>query len=68
MIARERGHSTVSLHFRPVPLALDPMSRGALDIFDTDGRFTFLKNADGRFSGIRFRFGHVERDMRRTAT
>jgi hypothetical protein len=41
--------------------------RGELDMPDTDGRVTFLKNADGRVTGIRFRFGDVERDMKKIA-
>jgi hypothetical protein len=35
---------------------------------DTDGRFTFLKNATGRVSDIWFRFGDVEWDMKQIAS
>jgi hypothetical protein len=34
---------------------------------DTDGRFTFHKDPDGRVSSIRFRIGDGERDMKKIA-
>jgi hypothetical protein len=34
---------------------------------NTDGRFTLLKDADGRVSSIRFRIRDGERDMNKIA-
>jgi hypothetical protein len=34
---------------------------------DTDCRFTSINDADGRVSGIRFRIGVGERDMKKIA-
>jgi hypothetical protein len=36
-----------------------------VDMPDTDCRFTFIKDTDGRVSGIRFRIGDGERDMKK---
>jgi hypothetical protein len=38
-----------------------------VDMPDTDCRFTSIKDADGRVSGIRFRIGDGERDMKKIA-
>jgi hypothetical protein len=43
------------------------MSRTELDMSNTDRRVTFLEDVEGRVSGIRFRIGDGERDMKKIA-
>jgi hypothetical protein len=66
-IAREGGHLTVSFPFRPQPLALEPISETEFDMPFTDGRFTFRKDGQGRVTGVLFRIGDGQRDMKRVA-
>ena len=66
-IAREGGHLTVSFPFRPQPLALEPISETEFDMPFTDGRFTFRKDDQGRVTGVLFRIGDGERNMRKIA-
>src|SRR5205807_9453219 len=64
-IAREGGHLTLSLPFRPGPLTLEPISETQFDMPFTDGRFTFLKDEAGTVTGVHFRIGDGERDWKR---
>jgi hypothetical protein len=66
-IAREGGHLTVSFPFRPQPLTLEPISETEFDMPFTDGRFTFRKDDRGRVTGVLFRIGDGERDMKKVA-
>jgi hypothetical protein len=66
-IAREGGHLTVSFPFRPRPLELEPISETEFDMPFTDGRFTFRKDDRGRVTGVLFRIGDGERDMKKVA-
>jgi len=63
--AREGGHLVVTFPFRPRPLALEPVSETEFDLPSTDGRFTFLKDDQGRVTAARFRVGDSRRDMKR---
>ncbi len=64
-IAREGDHLTVSFPFRPEPLTLEAISETEFDMPDTYGRFSFLKDANGRVSGVVFRIGDSERNLKR---
>jgi hypothetical protein len=64
-IAREEGHLVVTFPFRPQPLVLEPISETEFDMPFTDGRFTFRKDEQGRVTGVLFRIGDGERDMKR---
>jgi hypothetical protein len=64
-IARVGSHLTLTLPFRPGPLALESISETQFDLPFTDGRFTFLKDAGGRVTGVHFRIGDGERDWKR---
>ena len=66
-IARKGGHLVVTFPFRPQPLALEPISETEFDMPTTDGRFTFRKDDQGRVTGVLFRIGDGERDMKRAA-
>ena len=66
-IAREGGHLTVSFPFRPEPLTLEAISETEFDMPYTDGRFTFIKDANGRVSSVLFRIGDSERNMKKIA-
>ena len=48
-------------------LAIEPISETEFDMPFTDGRFTFRKDDQGRVSGVHFRIGDGERDMKRVA-
>lgn len=64
---REGGRLTVAFPFRPQPLALEPISETEFDLPFTDGRFTFRKDDQGRVTGVHFRIGDGERDMKKVA-
>ena len=64
-IVREGGHLTVTFPFRPQPLVLEPISEIEFVLPFTDGRFTFLDDAHGHVTKVRFRVGDGERDMMR---
>ncbi len=64
-ITREGGHLVVTFPFRPQPLAIEPISATEFDMPFTDGRFTFRKDDQGRVTGVRFRIGDGERDMKK---
>jgi hypothetical protein len=66
-LAREGDHLTVTFPFRPGPLALEAISETEFDMPYTDGRFTFLKDDRGRVTGVHFRVGDGERDMKKVA-
>jgi 3-keto-disaccharide hydrolase/uncharacterized protein DUF3471 len=66
-IAREDGHLVVTFPFRPQPLMLEPISETEFDMPFTDGRFTFRKDDQGRVTGVLFRIGGSERDMKKIA-
>ena len=66
-IVREGGHLVVTFPFRPQPLVLEPISETEFDMPTTDGRFTFRKDEQGRVTGVLFRIGDGERDMKRVA-
>ena len=63
----EGGHLRVTFPFRPQPLALEPISETEFDMPYTDGRFTFIKDANGRVTGVHFRIGDGERNLERIA-
>ena len=65
--AREDGHLVVTFPFRPQPLAIEPISETEFDLPFTDGRFTFRKDDQGRVTGVHFRIGDGEREMKRIA-
>ena len=64
-IAREGGHLTVSFPFRPGALEIVPISETEFDMPTTDGRFTFRTDDRGRATGLLFRIGDGERDLKR---
>ena len=66
-IAREAGHLVVTFPFRPQPLVLEPISETEFDMPFTDGRFTFRKDDRGLVTGVLFRIGDGERDMKKVA-
>lgn len=66
-ITREGGHLLVSFPFRPQPLALEPISETEFDMPFTYGRFNFRKNGEGHVTGVLFRIGDGERDMKKIA-
>ena len=65
VIAREGDHLTLTLPSRPRPLRLEPISETEFDMPHTDGRFTFLKDAAGKVTGVHFRIADGERDWQR---
>jgi hypothetical protein len=64
-IAREGSRLTVSFPFRPGSLELEPISETEFDMPFTDGRFTFRLDDRGRVTGLHFRIGDGERDMKK---
>ena len=64
-IAREGGHLLVTFPFKPQPLALEPISETVFDMPFTDGRFTFRKDDRGRVTGVHFRIGDGERELKK---
>ena len=64
-IIREGTHLVITFPFRPQPLAMDPISETEFDMPFTDGRFTFRKDDQGRVTGLHFRIGDGEREMKR---
>jgi hypothetical protein len=65
-IAREEGHLTIKLPFLPRKLALEPISETEFDMPYTDGHFKFARDEAGNVTGVHFRIGDGERDMKRT--
>jgi hypothetical protein len=65
--AREGNQLTVSFSFRPQRLVLEPISETEFDMPFTDGRFHFRTDDQGRVTGVLFRIGDSERDMRKIA-
>jgi hypothetical protein len=66
-IIRQDGHLVITFPFRPQPLELEPISETEFDMPFTDGRFTFRKDERGRVTGVLFRIGDGERDMKKIA-
>jgi hypothetical protein len=66
-IARAASHLTVSFPFRPEPLTLEAISETEFDMPYTDGRFSFIKDPSGRVTGVHFRIGDGERNLKRIA-
>ncbi len=66
-IARRGSQLTVSFPFRPGPLALESISETEFDLASADGRFTFRKDDKGRVTGVLFRIGDGEREMKKVA-
>jgi len=64
-IVRDEGHLVVTFPFRPQPLTIEPISESVFDMPATDGRFTFRKDDAGRVTGVHFRIGDGERDMKK---
>jgi len=64
-VARVGGHLTVAFPFRPGALELEAISATEFDLPFTDGRFTFRVGDGGKVSGVRFRIGDGERDMKK---
>jgi hypothetical protein len=60
-VTREGDRLAISLPFRPEPLVMVPISETAFDLPDTDGRFTFQVDDQGRVTGVHFRIGDSER-------
>lgn len=65
VIVRDGGHLVITFPFRPQPLVLEPISATEFAMPYTDGRFTFRSDVRGRVTGVLFRIGDGERDMRR---
>ncbi len=65
LIAREGGHLTVTFPFRPQALAIEPISETQFDMPFTYGRFTFRSDDQGQVTGVHFRIGDGERDLKR---
>ena len=63
--ARDGGHLTVAFPFRPGALDLQAISETEFDLPFTDGRFTFLKDEQGRVTGVHSRIGDGEREMKK---
>jgi hypothetical protein len=63
--AREGDQLIVTFSVRPQRLELQAISETEFDMPFTDGRFTFRKDDRGRVTGVLFRIGDGERDMRR---
>jgi hypothetical protein len=66
-VARAGDHLTVNFAFRPATLEIVPVSETEFAMPFTDGRFTFKRDADGRVTGVVFRVGDGEREMKRAA-
>jgi hypothetical protein len=64
-ITREAGHLVVKFPYRPQPLDLEPISETVFDMPFTDGRFTFRKDDQGRVTGVHFKIGDGERDLKK---
>ncbi len=67
-ITREKNHLVVTFPFRPQPLVMEPISETVFDMPFTDGRFTFRKDEQVRVTGVLFRIGDGERDMKKVAS
>jgi hypothetical protein len=65
--AREGNQLTVSFSFRPQRLVIEPISETEFDMPFTDGRFTFRKDDRGRVTGVLFRVGDSQREMKKVA-
>jgi hypothetical protein len=66
-ILRDGPHLVVTFPFRPQPLVLEPIAETVFDLPFTDGRFTFRTDEQGRATGVLFRVGDGERDMKKIA-
>ncbi|MHC5542816.1 family 16 glycoside hydrolase, partial [Singulisphaera rosea] len=66
-ITREGGHLVITYPFRPQPLVLEPISETEFDMPFTDGRFTFHKDGQGHVTGVHFKIGDGEREMKRVS-
>jgi hypothetical protein len=64
-ISREDRRLVISFPFRPQPLALEPISETEFDMPYTYGRFTFHKDSRGRVTGVLFRIGDSQREMKK---
>jgi Domain of Unknown Function (DUF1080) len=64
-ITRSEGHLLFKLPFRPTPLELQPISPTGFVMPDTDGRFDFHKDGQGRVTGVLFTIGDGERMLRK---
>jgi hypothetical protein len=63
--AREGDHLTVTYPFRKNTLILNAISETEFDLPFTDGRYTFQVDGSGKVTGVHFRIGDGERDMKR---
>lgn len=66
-IAREGNHLVITYPFRPQALVIEPISETVFDMPYTDGRYTFKKDEKGNVTGVHFRIGDGERDMKRVS-
>jgi hypothetical protein len=64
-IARSGDHLTIAFPFRPGTLALLPISETEFDLPSADGRFAFRKDERGRVTGVLFRIGDGERELKK---
>ena len=62
---REGDHLTVRYPFRPRSLTMNAISETEFDLPHTDGRYTFQVDTSGKVTGVHFRIGDGERDMKR---
>ena len=63
--ARDGDHLTVTYPSRPQKLVLNAISQTQFDLPYTAGRYTFQVDASGKVTGVHFRIGDGERDMKR---
>ena len=61
----DNGHLLLSLPFRPTPLRLDPVSDTLFFMPLTDGSLTFHKDDQGRLTGVLFKVGDGERQLKK---
>jgi len=66
-IKREDGHLVITFPFRPQPLVMEPISETEFDMPFTDGHFTFRKDGQGRVTGVQFRIGDGQRELKKAA-
>ncbi len=64
-LKQENGRLLLTLPNRPTPLRLEPVSDTLFVMPQTDARFTFRKDEQGRVMGTLFQVGDGERKLSR---
>jgi Domain of Unknown Function (DUF1080) len=57
VMTRQGNHLRIKLPFRPTPLEIVPVSSTHFEFPQTDGRFVFQKDDQGRVTGVKFTIG-----------